>query len=133
MSCSGFFLAALTWSDLDEGEGGEAMLSLTKDPDDLLSLNRTSSGTSILTLAKALDLEDLAARGMLGEDNATYTAEVTAQDKGAEPKSSSVVLTLTVLELRPSTPVFSSYVYNFSVMENQPLSGWEPFVVTSLC
>lgn len=120
---SGFFLAALTWSDLDEGEGGQAMLSLTHDPDDLLTLNNTSSATSLLTLAKTLDVEDLAARGMLGEDNATYTAVVTAEDKGAEPRSSSVLLTLTVLELLPTMPVFSSSVYNFSVLENQPPTG----------
>ena len=120
---SGFFLAALTWSDLDEGEGGQAMLSLTHDPDDLLTLNNTSSATSLLTLAKMLDVEDLAARGMLGEDNATYTAVVTAEDKGAEPRSSSVLLTLTMLELLPTMPVFSSSVYNFSVLEDQPPTG----------
>ena len=96
-------------------------------------MNHTTSGTSVLSLSKPLDVQDLVARGMLGDDNATYTAEVTAQDKGTKPRSSSVMLTLSVLELLPTTPVFSSSLYNFSVAENQPLSGWRTVFIVLAC
>ncbi|XP_076439780.1 protocadherin Fat 4-like [Babylonia areolata] len=114
----GTFLAALTWRDSDDGEGGQVTLSLEQDVDGLLALNHTSATTRVLTLARALDKAALTGRGVL-ENNATYRALVRAQDGGARPRNSSVHVVLTVQALSPTTPAFPSPVYHFSVRENR--------------
>ncbi|KAK7465106.1 hypothetical protein BaRGS_00037727, partial [Batillaria attramentaria] len=115
-SLTGAFVTAFTGRDADYGSDGHVSLSVTSDDANLLTINPT---TGVLNLAKTLNMDDLWKRGLLGDDNATYTAEVTSTDGGNPPRSATAELTVKILLRAPVVPVFTSNVYNFTVPENQ--------------
>nr|KAG5687464.1 hypothetical protein BaRGS_030469 [Batillaria attramentaria] len=115
-SLTGAFVTAFTGRDADYGSDGHVSLSVTSDDANLLTINPT---TGVLNLAKTLNMDDLWKRGLLGDDNATYIAEVTSTDGGNPPRSATAELTVKILLRAPVVPVFTSNVYNFTVPENQ--------------
>ncbi|XP_033122343.1 protocadherin-15-like [Anneissia japonica] len=68
--------------------------------------------TGVITTSEALDRET----------QAQYMITVTAQDKAANPRSTTIIVTITVLDVNDNGPTFEKSTYTVMVMENSPIT-----------
>lgn len=95
--------------DRDEGRNGYVEYSLGND-----SVPFTLGNVDgLLRVSGPLDREQ----------RSNYTLEVTAKDRGEPPRSSSTVITVTVLDENDNSPVFDSRQYSATVAENASIGA----------
>ncbi|XP_070796946.1 protocadherin gamma-A12-like isoform X2 [Pituophis catenifer annectens] len=107
-SPAGTVIAILNARDRDSGDNGEVKCSI---PSNLpFWLKKTMESFYSLETDKALDREQLP----------TYSITVTAVDNGAPPLSTSVVISLQVLDTNDNPPQFLESKYTSYLLENNP-------------
>ncbi|XP_026556674.1 cadherin-23-like [Pseudonaja textilis] len=107
-SPAGTVIAILNAQDRDSGDNGEIKCSI---PSNLpFRLKKTMESFYSLETDKALDRELLP----------TYSITVTAVDDGAPPLSTSVVISLQVLDINDNPPLFLESKYTSYLLENNP-------------
>ncbi|XP_060542589.1 protocadherin gamma-A6-like isoform X10 [Pantherophis guttatus] len=107
-SPAGTVIAILNAQDRDSGDNGEVKCSI---PSNLpFWLKKTMESFYSLETDKALDREQLP----------TYSITVTAVDNGAPPLSTSVVISLQVLDTNDNPPQFLESKYTSYLLENNP-------------
>ncbi|KAL7984687.1 hypothetical protein Chor_003257 [Crotalus horridus] len=107
-SPAGTVIAILNARDRDSGDNGEVKCSI---PSSLpFRLKKTMESFYSLETEKALDREQLP----------TYSITVTAVDDGAPPLSTSVVISLQVLDTNDNPPEFLESKYTSYLLENNP-------------
>ncbi|XP_062598426.1 protein dachsous-like [Saccostrea cucullata] len=92
-------------TDPDSGENGTVFYSLQGDSSNTFRINPTSGE---ITLQKALDYEQVV----------MYHLHVEASDQGKAPRTSTLNLTIKVLNVNDNSPVFSASQYVFNVSES---------------
>lgn len=95
--------------DRDEGRNGYVEYSLENDnlPFTLGSVD------GLLRVSGPLDREQ----------TSNYTLQVTAKDRGEPPRSSSITVTVTVLDENDNSPVFDPKQYSATVAENASIGA----------
>ncbi|KAK9403753.1 protocadherin gamma-A6 [Crotalus adamanteus] len=107
-SPAGTVIAILNARDRDSGDNGEVKCSI---PSSLpFRLKKTMESFYSLETEKALDREQLP----------TYSITVTAVDDGTPPLSTSVVISLQVLDTNDNPPEFLESKYTSYLLENNP-------------
>ncbi|XP_032076113.1 protocadherin gamma-A6-like [Thamnophis elegans] len=107
-SPAGTVIAILNARDRDSGDNGEVKCSI---PSNLpFQLKKTMESFYSLETDKTLDREQLS----------TYSITVTAVDDGAPPLSTSVVISLQVLDTNDNPPQFLESKYTSYLLENNP-------------
>ena len=101
------FLASA--SDPDEGENADVMYTIGPGSSAFFSVD---SRTGMVRVAQALDVDQL-----------TYSLTVTARDNGgASAVSSTLQLTVHLIDVNDHTPTFDSPTYEVSVIESLPIN-----------
>ncbi|XP_063862581.1 fat-like cadherin-related tumor suppressor homolog isoform X4 [Scylla paramamosain] len=105
----GDVITILTATDEDEGNNGQIQYSLSQDEDAIIkSTFHIDPHTGTLTLAALLDRETIA----------QYSFTVIATDGGQKPLSTSVSVTVKVMDYNDNPPVFTKDTYITAVPED---------------
>ncbi|XP_004381171.2 protocadherin gamma-B7 isoform X1 [Trichechus manatus latirostris] len=104
----GMVVALLKTRDQDSGENGEVLCSIERDVP--FKIHSSSKNYYKLVTDGALDREQ----------TPEYNVTITATDKGKPPLSSSISLTLHVVDVNDNAPVFRQSAYVVHVPENNP-------------
>lgn len=101
---------AIKATDRDEGRNGYVEYSLRDDGDLPFSLGPVDG---LLRVYGSLDREQ----------RSNYTLEITAKDRGEPPRSSSTVVSVTVLDENDNSPVFEPRQYFATIAENASIGA----------
>lgn len=96
--------------DRDEGRNGYVEYSLKDDGNMPFTLG---SVDGLLRVSGSLDREQ----------KSNYTLEVTAKDRGEPPRSSSTIVSVTVLDENDNSPVFDPRQYSATIAENASIGA----------
>ena len=92
-------------SDIDIDENADAVYAIIDNFDETFVIDNI---TGVISLARSLDYEEVQ----------YYELNVTATDRGEVPLLSSVMVSITVVDLNDNPPILNSTVYYISVPEN---------------
>ena len=101
-------LINVTATDSDLGLNGLITYTLSGDFDDITFVVDSWSG------------EIMSGTPLDREKKAVYVLTVTATDSGSPPQSSSIPLTINIIDLNDNSPVWAVYFYEAEVYENVP-------------
>lgn len=96
--------------DRDEGRNGYVEYSLKDDGNVPFTLG---SVDGLLRVSGSLDREQ----------KSNYTLKVTAKDRGEPPRSSSTIVSVTVLDENDNSPVFDPKQYSATIAENASIGA----------
>ncbi|XP_032221364.2 cadherin EGF LAG seven-pass G-type receptor 2 isoform X2 [Nematostella vectensis] len=107
----GDFVLAVRASDADSGSNGEVKYCILNSDGDnsAFSIGEVSGAVTVM---KKLDREKVP----------TYTLQVQAQDQGNPPRSATVTVKITLLDVNDCTPQFSKKVYSATIREDVPVN-----------
>lgn len=114
----GAILLQVNATDLDEGNNGQIVYSLSEDGDKYFNID---SSAGIVIAKVSFDYERLRA----------LTFGVIASDKGAQRKSSTAIVSLSITDVNDQVPRFSQSSYSFGVTENKPVGTDVGYVTAS--
>ena len=100
-------------SDKDEGANMNLTYSIVSGDKGRFTMRTLDSTTGILTLADVLDRE------RAGEDS--YSIVVEAKDGATPPRSTNVIVVLTITDINDNTPIFTKLEYTANLTENVAL------------
>ncbi|XP_038055904.1 protocadherin Fat 4-like [Patiria miniata] len=101
-------VTVITASDADAGMNGKLVYSIVSGNE--AGLFAIEEETGSVTVAKALDYEDLT----------SHTMQIKAKDRGWQSRESSTILTVNLLDADDNPPIFNPNQYNPQVAENSP-------------
>lgn len=107
---SNLVVMAIKAIDRDEGRNGYVEYSLRDDDNLPFTLGPVDG---LLRVSGSLDREQ----------RSNYTLEVTAKDRGEPPRSSSTIISVTVLDENDNSPVFEPRQYFSTIAENASIGA----------